>query len=229
MEQIHASGTNTVVIIDTNSLDDVSFLGGATTGRFRFEEAEADLSGISVSSVRIESGNASGTSFTVDSKQTAYQIQGGDGQDTIETQSFAFTATERDFVFNSSSIEIIRDTTGIYGNSAANSLHAEAGGSVISAGGGADALFGGAGNDTMTGGAGADQFVFASASGSDTITDFELGVDGLVLEAGLTIVSTTEEDRGGTSDLDTVVEFSSGHEVVLEDVNGVSDPNSLLW
>ena len=93
---------------------------------------------------------------------------------------------------------------------------------------GDDAIEGLGGDDLLTGGAGADQFVFASGSGNDTITDFELGVDGLVLEGGLTIASLSESDVGGSSSLDTVVELSSGDTVVLIDVNNVNDPNSLL-
>jgi predicted extracellular nuclease len=47
---------------------------------------------------------------------------------------------------------------------------------------GDDVLTGGIGNDTLTGGAGADQFVFTSLrDGVDTITDFEPGIDRIVL------------------------------------------------
>ncbi|PKO48129.1 MAG: hypothetical protein CVU31_07320 [Betaproteobacteria bacterium HGW-Betaproteobacteria-4] len=47
---------------------------------------------------------------------------------------------------------------------------------------GDDVISGGIGADTLTGGAGADQFVFASLrDGVDTITDFQPGVDRIVL------------------------------------------------
>ncbi|MEM7529566.1 MAG: hypothetical protein AAF416_18165, partial [Pseudomonadota bacterium] len=51
-----------------------------------------------------------------------------------------------------------------------------------------DELIGGRGDDELTGGAGADTFVFTSSDrGSDTITDFEIGVDTLDLSgAGIT-------------------------------------------
>ncbi|WP_153116386.1 ExeM/NucH family extracellular endonuclease [Rhodocyclus tenuis] len=49
---------------------------------------------------------------------------------------------------------------------------------------GDDVLSGGVGADTLTGGAGADQFVFNSLrDGVDTITDFEPGIDRIVLSA----------------------------------------------
>ena len=48
--------------------------------------------------------------------------------------------------------------------------------------GGNDTLRGRGGDDTLTGGAGADRFVFeaASANGTDTIRDFQSGLDKLV-------------------------------------------------
>lgn len=48
-------------------------------------------------------------------------------------------------------------------------------------GAGADKITGGAGNDLITGGAGADHFVFAPVEGRDRITDFQNGVDKLVI------------------------------------------------
>lgn len=47
---------------------------------------------------------------------------------------------------------------------------------------GDDVISGGIGADTLTGGAGADQFVFSSLrDGTDTITDFQPGIDRIVL------------------------------------------------
>jgi Ca2+-binding RTX toxin-like protein len=48
---------------------------------------------------------------------------------------------------------------------------------------GDDILDGGDGSDVLTGGAGADVFVFDGASGTDTLTDFESGLDRLAFEA----------------------------------------------
>ncbi len=55
---------------------------------------------------------------------------------------------------------------------------------AIDAGAGDDTIDGGLGKDTLTGGMGADRFVFSTkpaANNVDTISDFEVGVDQLVL------------------------------------------------
>lgn len=57
-------------------------------------------------------------------------------------------------------------------------------GLTVNTGAGDDAIVSGTGNDTLTGGAGADSFVFKLLSNAtDTITDFELGVDVLDLSS----------------------------------------------
>ncbi|WP_236711406.1 family 16 glycosylhydrolase [Novosphingobium barchaimii] len=69
----------------------------------------------------------------------------------------------------------------IYGNDGDNKLFGWAGNDLIDGGAGNDVLSGGAGDDALTGGAGADTFVFAAGYGKDTATDFQHGVDKLVL------------------------------------------------
>lgn len=72
----------------------------------------------------------------------------------------------------------------ITGNGASNSLYGRAGNDTIFGGDGDDALYGEAGYDVLTGGNGADRFVFntaVSASSVDTITDFSVENDTIVL------------------------------------------------
>jgi hypothetical protein len=57
-----------------------------------------------------------------------------------------------------------------------------AGFDVLNGGTGDDMLTGGGGLDVLTGGAGADQFVFTWGVGPDLITDFQQGVDKIVLD-----------------------------------------------
>lgn len=52
---------------------------------------------------------------------------------------------------------------------------------VILGGPANDTLAGGRGDDALSGGAGADTFVYAIGDGNDTITDFQLGADRLVI------------------------------------------------
>lgn len=64
-------------------------------------------------------------------------------------------------------------------------LDGGAGDDSLSGGAGDDILIGAAGSDTLTGGLGADSFVIKPFSGRDTITDFDLGSDHLVLTPAL--------------------------------------------
>jgi hypothetical protein len=74
----------------------------------------------------------------------------------------------------------------LLGNSGADWLEGGIGNDTLRAGDGNDDLFGGDGNDvlggwngndTFTGGGGADTFIMRANAGSDTIKDFELGID----------------------------------------------------
>ena len=75
-----------------------------------------------------------------------------------------------------------------------------------------NSLDGGAGNDVLTGGDGADVFLFRTGSGSDTIADFALGMDKIILWDGQEVAEYTiddyELDPGGSFDIsyDSVTE-----------------------
>lgn len=72
----------------------------------------------------------------------------------------------------------------ISGNSGANALVGNGGSDTLLGLGGDDRLFGGAGNDILTGGAGHDRFFFETAltANVDTVTDFNVAEDTLVLD-----------------------------------------------
>jgi len=55
---------------------------------------------------------------------------------------------------------------------------------VLTGGAGDDTLIGGRGFDVLTGGAGADRFEFNSGDGPDLVTDFQHGIDKIVLDQG---------------------------------------------
>ena len=87
------------------------------------------------------------------------------------------------------------DDNMITGTSGRNFLNGEAGN---------DTLDGGAGNDDLDGGAGQDTFVFRTGGGTDTIVDFETGIDILDL-TGLGFTSQSQVDAA------TVQQGSSVH------------------
>ena len=81
-------------------------------------------------------------------------------------------------------IDKLKGIENIISGSYADMLTGSKDANVIDAGAGDDTIGGGLGKDTLTGGAGVDQFVFSmkpAANNIDTITDFEVGVDKLVL------------------------------------------------
>ena len=69
------------------------------------------------------------------------------------------------------------------GTGGAEVIEGRGGADRLNGAGGADVLIDGAGRDTLTGGTGADTFVLVADGESDTITDFEPGVDRLDLSA----------------------------------------------
>jgi alkaline phosphatase len=117
------------------------------------------------------------------------QIYGGDGNDVLRGDE-----NERSPGGQPGGDDMIYGGTGndrIGGKGGNDKLYGDDGDDQIWGDDGDDLLHGGFGNDTLTGddfsgGQGADTFVLALGEGTDTITDFELGIDKLALTAGLT-------------------------------------------
>jgi len=65
-------------------------------------------------------------------------------------------------------------------------LFGGAGDDTILGGNGKDDITGGLGDDSLTGGNASDTFIFAEGDGTDTITDYEVGLDLIGLSGGLT-------------------------------------------
>jgi serralysin len=77
----------------------------------------------------------------------------------------------------------------LFGDFGNDILNGGSGRDILEGGAGNDTLDGGMGYDTLIGGSGADKFVFRPSGGGDTIVDFEVGIDKIVLDA-----------RGGSRD-----------------------------
>ncbi len=153
-------------------------------------------------------------------------IDGGAGNDTAifagsvgVTVNLALTSAQatglgRDTLLG---IENLTGGTGndsLVGDAGNNILNGDAGADVLRGGGGADrllggdgddTLFGGAGDDILSGGAGADRFVFNSGFGKDTVTDFQDGIDRLVIYTG---AERFGDLSIGSSGMDTRIAFS---------------------
>lgn len=118
------------------------------------------------------------------------------------------------------------------GSGGANHLDGSAGNDSIFGGGGNDTLVGGIGDDILnggsgkdlfTGGAGADQFWLKIGDGSDTIKDFEGGIDHIVFDTGalsfadLTIIQSGADTVIRDSDVSvTLKDFDHTH-ITVED------------
>jgi Ca2+-binding RTX toxin-like protein len=136
-------------------------------------------------------------------------VDGGDGSDTVDYGDTALDWTV-DVAFHSATagvplfgaythtlVGIEHVTTGsghdtvigdsgsntINGNDGDDSLSGAAGNDTLNGGKGSDTLAGGAGIDRLFGGADDDVFVFDTASQTDTVFDFEDGIDRLDLSA----------------------------------------------
>ena len=98
----------------------------------------------------------------------------------------------------------------LHGGTGNDILIGENGNDLLFGGDGRDVLAGGNGNDLLDGGAGADIFQFGKGGGQDTVSDFEVGVDRLALEAGIGVAGSQTSDVNGDGVLDTTVAFTNG-------------------
>nr|WP_260416210.1 calcium-binding protein [Pseudomonas cichorii] len=105
----------------------------------------------------------------------------------------------------------------LIGNAADNHLSGGRGDDLLSGGAGIDTLIAGQGNDTLTGGADTDYFVIDKNAGDvDTLTDFVIGTDRIVLSGfGPDVYSTMGISQQGA---DTRLTLDDGQVLVLKNV-----------
>ena len=91
---------------------------------------------------------------------------------------------------------------------------------ILRGGNGADIIDGQGGNDSEKGGGGADTFVFDLNDGTDTITDFQDGLDmiAFVATAGLTVANVTISASGANA----LVDYAGG-QIVVNGAAGLID------
>ncbi|MEO1126669.1 MAG: phytase [Cyanobacteria bacterium J06639_16] len=118
----------------------------------------------------------------------------------------------------------------IGGKSGNDRLFGDAGNDQIWGDDGDDLLRGGLGNDTLTGddasgGQGSDTFVFAMGEGTDTITDFEIGIDLIGLADGLSLGQLAIRQQGNDALIsvgaETLVLLQGVQSTMLDDAHFV--------
>jgi Ca2+-binding RTX toxin-like protein len=107
-----------------------------------------------------------------------------------------------DSVFGGKGSDTLLGSSGddaLFAGRGADILNGDDGNDILYGGKGDDLLTGGLGVDILIGGMGVDKFLLSTNSGSDTVTDFEVGKDLLVLGNGLTFSQLTiAQDSGAT-------------------------------
>lgn len=218
--------------IRTYSGDDI--VDGAIGTQLVSYFQDASYGGFAGVSVDLSATDASGFATAVDGFGDIDQLRG--------IEQIRGTGAE-DYIRGNALDNFLRGDAGddaLYGEEGSDTLHGGRDDDLIEGGTGddvlrgetgMDTLEGGVGSDELTGGYHGDEFVFHSgdASSGDTITDFALGEDTLVLLDGLTITALTEGEFGGEAGLDTRVDLSDGGQVLLWEVSGITDhPEYLL-
>ena len=138
-------------------------------------------------------------------------LDGGDGTDTLSFEGLTKAATVDLSITGPQAtgygIDTILNFENVTGGSGADTFTGTAGNNVLAGGAGADKLFGGAGSDRLIGGAGKDLltggadddvFVFnavadSTTKASDTIADFQDGIDKIDLSAIDAITGGTDD------------------------------------
>jgi VCBS repeat-containing protein len=147
------------------------------------------------------------------------QANGGNGADTLTGtggEDTLFGGNGNDVLYGLDGHDLLTGDNGtdvLIGGLGNDSLFGGNGDDRLFGGDGRDVLVGGKGNDVMSGGAGADQFVIGLAGGSDTILDFEVGIDRLVTEGAL--VRSRVVDTNGDGILDLSLAFEHGSSITL--------------
>ena len=129
---------------------------------------------------------------------------GGKGNDFLNGEE------GNDFHYGGKGNDIIDGDVGddtLIGGSGNDFLDGEDGNDILYGGKGRDTLIGEDGDDTLTGGLGKDDFIFVSGEvfnqeeiGIDTITDFEVGRDNIILQQSTFTALTSQNGRAIAAD-----------------------------
>ena len=165
-------------------------------------------------------------------------LNGDDGNDVIDG-GFGVDVLDGgdgfDLLFGSGGDDTISGGLGhdeIYGEDGADVLNGDEGDDIIlggngndtlKGGAGSDILVGGVGSDTLTGGAGIDVFLFTGAIGQsniDTVTDFEVGEDGIILDMNIFSAIASEGVLAESAFRIGSSATSASHRIIYNSSNG---------
>lgn len=196
----HADGSDTLYGGDG---DDTLIGGGWQDTVLKnkiFETGEAILTSTEADVIWAGRGNdlilAAGGNDTIGAGPGNDQVHAGGGNDRI-------------FLY-------IGDDT-VSGEAGNDLIYSGSGADSVSGGEGNDTLWGGSGDDTLTGGSGADTFGFTAGSGIDTINDFDLGEDILLLSDTVTSFQSTSDVTAHSTDTDdgALIDLGDGASLLL--------------
>ncbi|MBN9788753.1 hypothetical protein DMP17_09110 [Pseudonocardia sp. TMWB2A] len=169
-------------------------------------------------------GGAGNDIYYVDIHSDKIVEAAGEGRDTVYVNTPAgggiyLAANVENAILQGASRFVYGNELGnqLAGNGGDNLLDGGAGNDVLSGAYGRDTLVGGTGNDILFGGGDADRFVFSSGSGTDTIRDFERGLDKIDLSAfGLTYAQLESffVQNGANSE----IHLSSGEMIIIHNI-----------
>jgi len=177
------SGTNT---IDATALADDHFLRLKGDHDASVTLTDGNLSAATdTGALTIEvAANGAASSNVIVTGSNDIQISGDEAADTIRVNAVHLAAGktltldgQADFIVKNLGADL--DATALQGDLKVAGTSAS---NIIVGGSGNDVLDGNGGGDTLTGGLGQDKFVFAGSEGTNTVTDFAIGQDRIVLD-----------------------------------------------
>jgi Ca2+-binding RTX toxin-like protein len=167
-------------------------------------------------------GNGGDDTLKASNKHLVF-LYGGDGDDILRG-----TGRMDDYFLGDDGQDLLRGGRGddeLFGGAGNDRIFGQAGDDVVSGDEGNDRLFGDKGNDTLegglgtdflSGGRGADEFVYGTTNlGRDTITNFQLGIDKIILDGiETTNFSILAQSAGGA----VVTVLSSGQQIYIDNL-----------
>jgi serralysin len=171
-------------------------------------------------------GNAAGNSLVGNAGHDT--LRGGDGFDLLDG------GDGRDLLHGDKGNDTLRGGNGfdvLNGGPGHDLMYGEIGRDTLRGGDGRDVLDGGTGDDVIQGGPGADTLVFGTAYGANTVLDFEVGLDMILLD-GISLRRATRADLDGDREPDTLLRFSDGSAKLLDvDIAAriANDPDAIFF